>query len=540
MDAVTIAIFVLLVAATLLITYLAAKRNRSAADHLVAGGRISGRQNGLAIAGDFISAASFLGVTGAIALSGFNGFYLAVFVPVAFVLALLLVAEPLRNLGKFTLADVLATRYPARNVRAMMATTSVVISLVYLVAQLVGAALLISLMFGLPYWAAVLAIGGLTTVYTLLGGMVATTWIQIVKTGILLICAAVLFVFVIGEFDFNPLRPFADVMVTLGDQFVAPHRGSGLQNFDQLSMTIGLVFGVLGLPHVMIRFLTVPNARQARSSAYTSIWVFFVFYAMVPVLGYAATLLVGADAITARNPGGNLAVMQLAEAVGGKTLLAIIAAVAFVTILAALSGLVIATSGAIAHDLYGQVLRRGNVTAAAQLRAARIATLATSIAGVAVAFAAERQNVAFLASLGMSIAAAANLPALMLTMYWKRMTSAAVVAGMSVGLGVSIAVILLSPIVWGETALLGFSNPALVAAPVALGTSLLVALSSRHNAGDAERASAAYSDMRAAAFGPQRASLVGGDGSSAAQQPAAVARSESVTNATPVTPREEL
>ncbi|WP_433606268.1 solute symporter family protein [Prescottella agglutinans] len=500
MNPVSAILFAALVAVTLVVTAWAAKRNKTAADHYVAGGSLTGRQNGVAIAGDFISAASFLGVTGAIALTGFNGFYLAVFVPVAFVLAMLLVAEPLRNLGRFTLADVLASRFPGKDVRSMMAVSTVVISVVYLVSQLVGAALLVSLLFDLKYTVAVLIIGGLTTVYTLIGGMLATSWIQIIKTGLLMVCAVALFVLVLVRFDFNPFGPFSTALAEFGQSFVAPHRKSGTASFDQLSQTVGLVLGVLGLPHVMIRFLTVPDAKQARTSAYTAIWIFFAFYLLVPVLGYGAAKLVGIDVIKSRNPGGNLAVAQLAETVGGGVLLAFVAAVAFVTILAALSGLVIATSGAIAHDLYGQVLRNGSGSAESQHRAARIATVATCLIGVAIALAAQKQNVAFLASLGMSIAACANLPALLLTMYWKRMTARAVVAGIGAGLVLSVTVILLSPAVQGPDAVLGFSNPALAVAPVSLLVSVLVALASTPTGAVRERADRRFTAMRTRAL----------------------------------------
>uniref|UniRef100_UPI003CC7DD29 solute symporter family protein n=1 Tax=Nocardia farcinica TaxID=37329 RepID=UPI003CC7DD29 len=226
MNVVSATLFAALVAVTLAITAWAARQNKSAADHYVAGGALTGRQNGVAIAGDFISAASFLGVTGAIALTGFNGFYLAVFVPVAFVLALLLIAEPLRNLGRFTLADVLATRFPGKDVRSLMAISTVVISVVYLVSQLVGAALLVSLLFDLDYVVAVLVIGALTTAYTLVGGMLATSWIQIVKTGLLLVCAVALFLLVLVRFDFNPFGPFSAALAEFGQHFVAP-RGGG-------------------------------------------------------------------------------------------------------------------------------------------------------------------------------------------------------------------------------------------------------------------------------------------------------------------------
>lgn len=493
-------LFGALVVVTLIITWWASKRNKTAADHYVAGGRLSGRQNGVAIAGDFISAASFLGVTGAIALTGFNGFYLAVFVPIAFLLAMLIVAEPLRNLGRFTLADVLATRFQGSAVRSAMATSTVVISVVYLVAQLVGAALIVSLLFDIKYYVAVLIIGVLTTAYTMIGGMLATSWIQIIKTGLLICCAVAMFLLVLFRFDFNPLGPFSSALSEFGKSFVGPARSSDMASFDQLSQIVGLVLGVLGLPHVMIRFLTVPDSKQARSSAYTAIWVFFAFYLMIPILGYGAANIVGREDIAKENKGGNLAVAQLAESLGGSLLLAFVAAVAFVTILAALSGLVIATSGAIAHDLYAQVFRRGKVSEVGQHRAARIATVATCAIGVLIALAAEKQNVAFLASLGMSIAACANLPALLLTMYWRRMTASAVISGIVVGLTLSIAIILASPAIHGPDAPLGFSNPALVVAPIALIVSIVVALMTAPRGNRAKDATETFDDMRITAL----------------------------------------
>ncbi|MEV0082919.1 cation acetate symporter [Saccharopolyspora sp. NPDC050642] len=500
MNIYTATIFTALVVLTLVITYVAARRSKSAADHFVAGGQLTGRQNGVAIAGDYISAASFLGVTGAIALTGFNGFYLAVFVPVAYVLALLLVAEPLRNLGRFTLADVLAARFGGRDVRAVMATSTVVVSTLYLVSQFVGAALLVRLLFGLDYTVAVLVIGGLTTVYTMLGGMLATSWIQIVKTTLMMGCAVALFVLVLVRYGGNPLGVFQDALDTFGTAAVAPNRSSALAGFDQLSQVFGLVFGVLGLPHVMIRFLTVPDARAARSSAITAIWVFTVFYLMIPVIGYGAAKLVGRDEITAQSPAGNLAVAQLAETLGGGLLLALVAAVSFVTILAVLSGLVIATSGAIAHDLYTQVIKRGAVSPRGQLTSARIATLATSATGVVLALAAEKQNVAFLASLAFAVAASANLPALLLTIYWRRMTARAVLSGMVVGLVASVAIILLSPAVHGPSAPLGFSNPALVTVPLSLLVSVVVALAAPARGETAARDRATFGALRTKAL----------------------------------------
>ncbi|WP_039739162.1 solute symporter family protein [Saccharomonospora halophila] len=489
-------IFSVLVGLTLVITYVAARRGKSAADHFVADGQLTGRQNGLAIAGDYVSAASFLGVTGAIALSGFTGFYLAVFVPVAYVLALLLVAEPLRNLGRFTLADVLAIRFEGRSVRAVMAGSTLIVSTLYLVAQFVGAALLVRLLFGIDYTVAVLVIGGLTTVYTMLGGMLATSWIQIVKTTLMLACAVTLFVLVLVEYGGNPLGVFQDALETFGSGAVGPDPESGMAGFDQLSQVFGLVLGVLGLPHVMIRFFTVPDARAARSSAITAIWVFTAFYLMIPVIGYGAALLVGRDAITAQNSAGNLAVAQLAETVGGGALLALVSAVAFVTILAVLSGLVIAASGAIAHDLYAQVIKRGSVSPRAQLVSARIATFATCAVGVSLALAAADQNVAFLASLAFAVAASANLPALLLTIYWRRMTARAVLWGMGVGLVSSMGIILLSPAVLGSSAVLGFSNPALVTVPLSLLVSIAVAVAAPTRGAEAGRDRAVFRMLR--------------------------------------------
>ncbi|MGW1030131.1 solute symporter family protein [Streptomyces sp. NPDC002577] len=515
MDLVSAGMFLVLVLITLGITWIANRRSSSAADHFVAGGQLSGRQNGIAIAGDYISAASFLGVSGAIALAGFNGFYLAVFVPVAYVLALLLVAEPLRNLGRYTLADVLAARFPGRDIRTVMAVSTVVVSTLYLVSQFVGAALLVTLLFDIDYVVAVIVIGGLTTVYTLLGGMLATSWIQIVKTTLMMACSAALFLLVLYKYDFNPLGAFSEALHTFGQQAVAPTRTTPLAGFDQLSLVFGLVLGVLGLPHVMIRFLTVPDAKAARSSAVTAIWVFTAFYLMIPVIGYGAAQLVGKQAIAKKHPAGNLAVAQLAEKLGGGVLLALVAAVAFVTILAVLAGLVMATTGAIAHDLYGQVFKRGTATPRGEMYAARIATLATCGIGLAVALAAQRQNIAFLASLAFAVAASANMPALLLTIYWRRMTARAVISGMVVGLVASLGIILLSPAVNGPDAVLGFSNPALVSVPLSLLVSVAVALAFPVRGDEADRGRATFLAMRLKA-------LTGYDsGSRQVEQPAA-------------------
>jgi SSS family transporter len=467
MNPVAVGVFLALVGTTLAITWWAGRRTTSVGDHLVAGGSISGVQNGLAVAGDYISAVSFLGVTGAIALTGFNGFYLAVFVPAAYVLALLLVAQPLRSLGRFTLADVLATRFPGRPVRGVMAASTVVISIAYLVSQFVGGALLVRLLFGLDYRTAVLVIGGLATVYTLVGGMLATTWIQIVKTCILLATAAVVFGLVLVRLGAGPWSILAQVRDTLGTAMVTPQRGSFLQNLDQFSLVLGITLGVLGLPHVMVRFLTVRDARAARSSALTAICVFSGFFLVLPFIAYGAALIVGRERIVAASPAGNLAMPQLAEAIGGDVLLAVASAVAFATIMAVLSGLVLATTGALTHDLYSTLLRGGRTSGREQLRFARIATLATCVVTTVLTLGAAQHNVAVLASMAITVAASANLPALLLTIYWRRTTSTGILSGMTTGLVVAIGIMGLGPTVLGDDALVGLSYPAVVSVPLA-------------------------------------------------------------------------
>ena len=486
-------IFLILIAVTLYITYWAGKRNTSAASHLVAAGQISGRQNGVAIAGDFISAATFLGITGAIALGGLNGvntgFFLAAYIPIAYLLAMLLVAEPLRNLGHFTLGDVLATRFSSNSVRGAIATSSVLLSLIYIAAQFVAAASLLSLLFGLPYWGAAALIGLLTMIYTLFGGMLATTYIQIVKTGILLFCGALLLFLVLVKFGFNPLTLFqkADQLFAGDNALANPaapagpangplpkvatspvHPAAPVAQWDNFSQTLGLTLGVLGLPHVMIRFLTVKNSNSARTSAVTAIWIFACFLITLPVLGFGASLLVPRAKIGA---GGTLAMPKLSFELGGDLLLAFVSAVTFATILAALSGLVIATSGAVAHDIYGKLIKGGHISPEKQLQVARIATVGAVLVSFVIAIPLQTINIAFFAGLAIAIAASSNLPALLYTMYWKKATAQGLAIGMWAGLLTSVGMILLSKTVpWYSsapaTAPVQLSNPSIISIPV--------------------------------------------------------------------------
>lgn len=459
-------LFTVFVAITLGITYWAGKRNKSVESHLVAAGHIPGGRNGIAIAGDFISAATFLGTTGAIALGGFNGFYLAVYIPVAYLLALLAVAEPLRNLGHFTLGDVLATRFRGDGVRASIATSSVVISLLYMVAQFVGAALLIRLLFGVPYWVAALAIGILTTIYTLFGGMLATTYIQIIKTILLMSCGALLLVLVLWKFGWNPMNIFQRAAEATDGAALRPARRGAAAQWEQFSLILGVTLGVLGLPHVMIRFLTVRDGSAARTSAVTAIWIFAGFLITLPFVSYGAMLLLGREAIVKASPGGNLAMPQLAQSLGGELLLSFVSAVAFATILAALSGLVIATTGAISHDIYAKLLRKGRVDHKTQLLVARIATVSSAVIAMLIALVAQRQNVAFLATLAIAVAASANLPALLYTIYWRKATAKGIAWGMVAGLVTAVVIILLSPTFRQGAAILPISSPGLISIPV--------------------------------------------------------------------------
>ncbi|PID96890.1 MAG: cation acetate symporter [Actinomycetales bacterium] len=488
-------IFVVLVGVTLYITYWAGKRNKSVGSHLVASGHITGRQNGIAIAGDFISAATFLGTTGAIAMLGFNGFYYAVYIPIAYLLAMLLVAEPLRNLGQFTLGDVLARRFPAANVRGAIAMSSVFLSLIYIVAQFVGAAVLIKLLFGIEYWAAAAIIGLLTAIYTLFGGMLATTYIQIVKTAILLACGMILILLVLNNFGWNPLELFrqaADATAANPPAALEPARPGLIQQINQFSLILGVTIGVLGLPHVMIRFLTVRNSDEARTSAVTAIWIFAGFLIFLPVLGYGAMLLVE-NGRAGLGGGGNLAMPELAKVLGGDLLLSFVSAVAFATILAALSGLVIATSGAVAHDLYTKLLKQGRVGPKQQLTVARVATVGAVVVSLLISLAVEQFNVAFLATLAITVSASANLPAILGTIYWRRVTSQGVFYGMVAGLSLSVGMIILSPTFFD---LIPITAPGIISIPVGFLTMWLVSLATQPKGESLAKANETFDRMR--------------------------------------------
>src|SRR5918997_5475690 len=332
---IAIIFFVAIIALTLGITAWASRQNTGTDSHYVAGGQIKGWQNGLAISGDYLSAASFLGIAGAIALTGFSGFYLSIGFLVAYLVVLLLVAEPLRNMGKYTLADMLASRFNTSSVRSVAALSTIAISMFYMIAQLNGSGALVGLLLGLPYWLSVIGIGILMTIYIVVGGMVATTYIQIIKALLLIAGSVVLVLIVLANYSFNPLALFNAVESEIGSTALHPPPPSSITaSLDVISLNIALVLGTAGLPHILIRFLTVPDAKTARSSIIWSTWIIGLFYLITPVLGYGAALFVGQDAIRAQSAEGNLAAPQLAETLGGPILFAFVSAVPLSTIVA--------------------------------------------------------------------------------------------------------------------------------------------------------------------------------------------------------------
>lgn len=443
---IAIIFFVAIIALTLGITAWASRQNTGTDSHYVAGGNIKGWQNGLAISGDYLSAASFLGIAGAIALTGFSGFYLSIGFLVAYLVVLLLVAEPLRNMGKYTLADMLTSRFNSSSVRSVAALSTIAISMFYMIAQLNGSGALIGLLLGLPYWLSVIVIGILMTVYVVIGGMVATTWIQIIKAVLLIVGTLALSILVLSRYGFNPLALFAAVENDIGREALVPPAPSGLTaGLDVISLNIALVLGTAGLPHILIRFLTVPDAKTARSSIITATWIIGLFYLLTPILGYGAALIVGQDEIANANAAGNLAAPQLAEILGGPIFFAFISAVAFSTIVAVVAGLVVAASSAFAHDFYTNVIRGGEATEQEQFKAARYAAIGISVAAILLALPAESFNVAFLVALAFAVAASANVPVILLTIFWKRFNTTGAVTGMLVGLISCIVLVMISP-----------------------------------------------------------------------------------------------
>ncbi|SFW97966.1 cation/acetate symporter [Thermoactinomyces sp. DSM 45891] len=457
--------FAIIVLITLLITYWASRRTSTTADFYVAGKSISGWQNGIAIAGDYMSAASFLGIAGIIALNGFDGFMYSVGWLVAYLVVLIVVAEPLRNTGRYTLADMLAYRMSRKPVRAVAALSTITISTFYMIAQLVGAGGIIKLLLGLDYELSIIIIGVLMILYVVFGGMLATTWVQIIKAVLLMTGTLILSFLVLSKFHFSMVEMFNQVSEQYGQAFLEP--GKLYKNpLDNISLGLALLAGTAGLPHILIRFYTVPTAREARKSVVWAMLIIGAFYIMTTFLGFGAALLVGQDKIILADQSGNMSAPLLAEALGGTYFLAFISAVAFATILAVVAGLVISAAGAFAHDFYANVLRNGKATESEQIRVARYGSVGVGIISIILALLCKNQNVAFLVALAFAVAASANLPVIIFSLFWKRFNTYGAVAGMLTGLLSSIILVIISPNVMGAGAIFPLKNPALLSVPL--------------------------------------------------------------------------
>jgi cation/acetate symporter len=471
--------FFLFIAVSLGITYVAAKRTRSADHFYTAGGGVTGLQNGLALAGDYMSAASFLGIAGLVALSGFDGLIYSIGFLVGWPVVMFLIAEPLRNLGKYTFADVVAFRLRQAPVRVAAAVGSLAVVAFYLIAQMVGAGNLIHLLFDLDYETAVVIVGLVMLAYVLFGGMMATTWVQIVKAVLLLSGAFMLAVMALWRFRFNPLALFDAASQQYGAAVLAP--GRLVSNpLDAMSLGLALMLGTAGLPHILMRFYTVPNARSARTSvSYATAFIGF-FYLLTFVLGFGAMVLVGQPAIRAIDAGGNMAAPLLASAVGGEAFLGFISAVAFATILAVVAGLTLAGAATLSHDLWVNVVRHGAAAEREQLMVARVATLVLGLLAIVLGIVFKGQNVAYMVGLAFAIAASANFPALVLSMFWRRFTTRAAQVSMLAGTLSSLILIYLSPtiqidVLKNSTAWFPLRNPGLVSIPLSFAAAIVIA-----------------------------------------------------------------
>jgi cation/acetate symporter len=474
--ALNISIFVGFVLVTLVVIIKMASGKKSAGEFYTASGGFSGRQNGVAIAGDYLSAASFLGIAGAIALQGYDGFLYSIGFLVAWLVALLLVAELMRNTGRLTMADVLSYRLKQRPVRIATAISVLCVSFFYLLAQMAGAGGLVSLLLGVSGEGAqniVIAVVGIVMItYVLIGGMRGTTWVQIIKALLLIAATAIMTVWVLGKYGFNLsglMNAAVDNNPKVGEKLLEPgvkYGKSTTTKIDFISLSLALVLGTAGLPHVLQRFYTVPTSKQARKSVEWAIWLIGGFYLLTLVVGYGAGALVGADEINAAPGKANAAAPLLAFHLGGSPFLGIVSGIAFATILAVVAGLTITASATFAHDIYKEVIKRGASTSDQEVRVARISAIAIGVVAILGGMFAKSQNIAFLVALAFAIAASANLPTILYSLFWKRFNTQGALWSIYGGLISTIGLIIFSPVVSGKPPVVpGGPSPSMITNP---------------------------------------------------------------------------
>ena len=502
-----IVMFLMFVAVTLVITRWAANRVRSASDFYAAGGGITGTQNGLAIAGDYMSAASFLGISGLVFASGFDGILYSVGFLVGWPIVLFLIAERLRNLGRYTFADVVAFRLEAGPIRTLSAIGTLTVVAFYLIAQMVGAGKLIQLLFGLPYLYAVVIVGALMVTYVATGGMVATTWVQIIKACLLLGGATFMAVMVLAHFGFSLNAMFRAATDIHPDGLSILSPGKLVSDpISAISLGLALMFGTAGLPHILMRFFTVKDAKAARKSVFYATGLIGYFYILTFIIGFGAiTLLMGDpayfnagpdgtyDPLTAMVGGANMAAVHLSNAIGGSLFLGFISAVAFATILAVVAGLTLAGASAVSHDLYASVIAKGKTTDATEVRISRIAAVVIGIVAIFLGYIFEKQNVAFMVGLAFAVAASCNFPVLLMSIFWSGTTTRGAVLGGFLGLVSAVTMVVLSPAVWVKTfgfdeAIFPYDSPALFSMAIAFLGIYVGSKLDRSPRADAERA----------------------------------------------------
>ncbi|MCX7875997.1 MAG: sodium/solute symporter [Melioribacteraceae bacterium] len=465
----SIIIFFAFVAVTLGITYWAAKKTKTTSEFYAADRSISGFQNGLALAGDYMSAASFLGIAGMVSLKGYDGLIYSIGFLVGWPLVMFLIAEPLRNLGKFTFADVVAFRLKQKPVRIASSIGSLMTIVFYLIAQMVGAGSLINILFGFPYEIAIIIVGLVMIAYVLFGGMLATTWVQIIKAILLLSGATFLVIMTLAQFGMNPITLFEEATKKYTDAVLSP--GGFVKNpWDAISLGLALILGTAGLPHILMRFFTVPDAIQARKSVFVATGFIGYFYILTFFIGFGAMVLVGQNVISSFDKGGNMAALLLSESVGGQFFLGFIAAVAFATILAVVAGLTLSGASTLSHDLYVNVIKKGKTDEVGEVKVAKVATLIIGGVAILLGLIFKGQNVAFMVGLAFAIAASANFPSLVLSIFWKNFTTKGAVASIITGSSLAVLLIVLSPTVWVDVfknsdAIFGLKNPAIISMP---------------------------------------------------------------------------